>query len=276
MKPFSFSFGVLVAIGGLLFLGSCSENDDSTPPAEVNFSAENTARAAQTDNIIESTFDIMENGYVENSGSRAPGQASLFPECTLITVQPNGDGGTITLDFGDSCELRNGAVVSGKVLLEYGPIENATRTIEYVYQDFTYNSHGVTGGGTILRELSNKNGNPQSTVSGSIVVAFANSTVTATRTGVRVAEWTVGVDTGTWADNVYEITGNWNTQLSNGFERSGEVTEALIRKLSCPWLVSGALQVEQENLTAVIDFGEGECDAQATITINGQPYPIIL
>ncbi len=276
MKTLSVKILTVLFFGSLLFLGSCSQDDDATPAEEVNYSAENTTRAAQADNIIEASFDIMENGYVENERTKAPMVISLFPDCTVITVKPDGDGGEITLDFGNSCELRNGAVVSGQILLEYGPIENASRTIVYSYDNFTYNGHSITGGGTIVRELSNENGNPQSTVNGNIAVAFANSDVTATRTGVRVAEWTTGVGTGTWVDNVYEITGNWDTQLSTGFERSGQVTEALIRKLSCPWLVSGALQVEQENLTAVIDFGEGECDAQATITINGQSYPIVL
>lgn len=276
MKTFSVKILTLSAIGGLLLMGSCSDTDDSAPNAEINYSAENTARAAQADNIIESTFDIMETGYVETEGDRAPLLLSLFPDCTVITVEPSGNEVIITLDFGDSCELRNGALVSGRIELNYGPLENASRTLTYSYENFTYNDHSVTGGGTIVREVSNKNGNPQSTVNGEITVAFANSDVTATRTGLRIAEWTTGVGTGTWADNIYEITGNWNTQFSNGFERTGLVTEPLVRKLACPWLVSGALQVEQENLNAVINFGNGDCDAQAVILINGQEFPILL
>ena len=265
---FSFLFA------GVLLTG-CSKDDDSGDTNTLNFSAENTARAAQADNIVEGTLNIMENGYVEVEEGRNS-SVSFFPSCTVITIMPNGDGGTIILDFGDGCKLNNGATVAGIINLEYGPFENGSRTINYTFEDFTYNNHGVTGGGEIVREISNQNGNPQSTVNESIIVSFDGTNITATRDGLRIAEWVEGVGSGTWMDNIYHITGNWSTVFSNGFTRTGEVTETLVRELSCLYLVSGTLEIQQEGFTGAIDWGNGECDNLATLIVNGQEYPIIL
>jgi len=256
-----------------LLIISCTTTDESTDNA-VNFSVEDTARAAKADAVIDGSLNIMENGIDENVEASRTFPNSLFPECTQITLTSNGNGGTIVLDFGDACELNNGAIVSGIINLEYSPILSGTRTITYSFENYVYNGNGVAGGGEIFRQIANANGNPQSTVNESIVVSFPNTPITATRNGLRIAEWVEGVDSGTWLDNVYHITGNWNTTFTNGFQRTGEVTQTLVRKLNCLFFVSGVLEITQENFTASIDYGSGECDNQATITINGQDFPI--
>ncbi len=259
-----------------LFLNSCDKEDDTQDP--VDFSAEDAALAAKVDTAIEGTLTIMENGYDENEeATRGQNNMSLFPACATVTLNANGDGtGSIILDFGTGCTLNNGATVSGKINLNYEAIINDSRIINYTFENYFYNGNGVAGGGEILRELMNANGNPASTVNETITVSFPSSTVTATRNGLRIAEWVEGVGSGTWTDNVYNITGNWNTTFTNGFERSGVVTETLVRRLDCPYLVSGTLEVTQDGLTGSLDFGNGACDAQAVFTFNGVDYTVFL
>ncbi|WP_139149392.1 hypothetical protein [Ulvibacter litoralis] len=258
----------------LLFI-SCDTKDDESTTA--NFSSENSERAVQVDGIAEGSYAILERGYVENEQGPTPKtMSSLFPDCTTVEIVLTGDGGTIVIDFGDECELNNGAVVSGKISMIFGAFVNGTRTISYTFDNYTYNGNGVEGGGEILREIANQNGNPQSTVNESIVVSFPSVNITASRTGMRVVEWTEGFFNGNWFDNVFEITGNWQTTFSNGFSRSGEVTQALIRELSCQYIVSGRLVVTQNNESGEFDWGDGTCDNQATFTYNGEVYPITL
>ncbi len=266
-----------LVIFSLLFT-SCNKDDDSSNNEVVNYSAEESAYSAMADNIVEGSINIAESGYVqiEEPGFSAN---SIFPECTSITITVNGNGGSILLDFGtpaDPCTLNNGVVVSGRISMDYGPIVDGTRIINYVYLDFIYNGNAVSGGGDIVRTLENQNGNPQSTVEEDIDVAIAGTSITANRVGLRVAEWVQGVGSGTWVDNVYLITGNWQTTLSNGFERNGEVIEPLVRKLSCLYIVEGQLQIEQEGLVGVLDFGDGTCDPYGTLIFNGQEFPVIL
>ncbi|GEQ87046.1 hypothetical protein ULMS_25540 [Patiriisocius marinistellae] len=258
-----------------LVFTSCEKDEDQETETQFNFSAEDNLRAAQADNATDGALNIVENGYVEAEEGRSQIN-SFFNECAIITIQPNGNGGSIVIDFGEGCQLNNSSIVSGIINMDYGAIVGGTRTINYQFENFIYNSNSVTGGGEILREIANNNGNPQSTINESIVIGFPNTSVTATRTGLRVAEWVAGVGSGTWQDNVYNITGNWDTQLTNGFNRSGLVTEKLVRKLSCSYLVSGLLEVTQNNFTGVINWGAGECDNLATLEVNGQVYDIVL
>lgn len=261
---------------GIFLFTSCDKEENNTNE-EVNFSSDDSTRAAKMDNIADGTFNIMEQAFVENeTEGRGVTQFSLFPACTEITVGMQGNVFTILLDFGDSCTLNNGNVVSGSILLEYGPLVSGTYTVNYTFQDFVFNGNAVSGGGTILYEIANQNGNPQSTVNESITVSFPNNSVTGTRNGIRISEWVEGVGSGNWVDNVYHVTGNWQTQFTNGFERSGEVTETLVYKTACPYLVAGRLEVTQDGVTAAIDFGDGECDNQAVFIYNGQEYPFIM
>ncbi|MEZ4875606.1 MAG: hypothetical protein R2793_09235 [Flavobacteriaceae bacterium] len=275
MKTIAKKIALLSFVSVAFFLNSCKK-DDSNTPEEINFSAESTTRAAQMDNISEGSQNIAESGYVQiEEPGRMPN--SYFPSCATFTLTVDGNGGgTIVIDFGEGCQLFNGATVSGKINMDYGPILVGVRTINYQYDNFTYNGNGVEGGGTITRDIENNNGNPQSTINENITVTFTGTTLTGTRSAQRIAEWVEGVGSGTWTDNVYHIEGNWETNLSNGFSRSGVVTQTLVRKASCLYLVSGAITVSQENLTGILDFGDGVCDNLATITFNGQEFPIIL
>lgn len=256
-----------------LLLTNC---DVESVQEDFNFSAENSLRAAQTDNVADGALSIIENAYAETEEPRSVAVTTLFPDCTTITIQPNGNGGTISLDFGTGCQLNNGAFVTGSIEIVYGPLDNGTRNLTYEYTNFAYNSNGITGGGSVVRVIDNGNGNPQSTVTETITVSFTDSEITATRTATRIAAWVEGVGSGTWQDNVYHITGNWETTFTNGFSRTGTVTQQLVRKLNCRYLVSGLLEISQQSLTGVIDWGDGSCDNQATLDINGRIYDIVL
>lgn len=256
---------------------ACSGNDDSVP--QTNISASDTALAAKSDGIFEATQHIVESGYnfIEEPG-RMPN--SIFgTSCPSFDVSVDGTQVTLVVDFGPSCQLLSGPEVSGQIILEYGPRVGGFRTIDYVYQDFYFNGNEVTGGGQIIRESENTNGNPQSSLSENITVAFSGSSVTANRVGTRIIEWVEGVGSGTWIDNVYHIWGDWETTLSTGFVRTGVVnpTSPLVRGLAlCDYIVAGVMQITQENLSGTLDFGDGTCDAIAILTVNGIEFTINL
>lgn len=273
MKTIANRLTMLCALS-LTFFTSCVIED--TENQETNFSELDSIRAVEADNAIEGTFTILNQAIDENLGPNRNYSSSLFPECTTITIVVNGDTGVITLDFGESCQLNNGSLVSGKIIINYGAFIAGTRTFNYVYENFYYNENGIEGGGEDVWQIANGNGNPQSTINETITVSFPNTDVTATRVGYRVAEWVEGVGSGTWQDNVYHITGNWNTIFTNGFEREGVITDKLVCKMSCNYLVSGVLEISQEGFTGVLDFGDGICDNEAVLTINGQEIIIYL
>ncbi|MEZ4858640.1 MAG: hypothetical protein R2781_07500 [Flavobacteriaceae bacterium] len=275
MNTFVKKIALLFFASSILFFTACKKDDDGNEPETINFSAENTTRVAQMDDIVEASANIAESGYVKIEEPAQLATSFFTAACPTFEISGGGNGsGTIVIDFGTSCQLLNGALVSGKINLSYSALTAGIRNIDYVYEDFTYNGYGVSGGGTITRDISTNV--PKSIIDENIAVTFTGTTVTGTRTGIRIVEWVEGFGSGTWTDNVFEIEGNWQTNLSNGFSRTGEVTQTLIREASCRYLVSGKISVTQEGLTGILDFGNGVCDPFATITFNGQEFPIIL
>ena len=273
----SLSKKVILAVTMTLILVSCSGSDDSIP--ETNISVDDSALAAKSDVILEATQHIVESGYnyIEEP-DRMPN--SIFgTSCPSFDVSVDGTQVTLIVDFGASCQLLSGPEVSGQIILEYGPRVGGFRTIDYVYQDFYFNGHQISGGGQIIRESENTNGNPQSSLSENITVAFSGTNITANRIGTRIVEWVEGLGSGTWIDNVYHIWGDWETTLSTGFVRTGLVnaTSPLVRGLAlCDYIVAGVMEITQENLSGTLDFGDGTCDATAVLTVNCIEFTINL
>lgn len=275
MKSIVIKTRMLTFLTVFFLFTSCSEDENNTEiETSEDLTAMQTKQAADTDEVSTGAFNIIETAYVEieEQGGR---MTSLFPDCVTITITSENGFTFITLDFGLGCELNNGNIVSGKIHISYGPIQNGTRTINYSFEDFIFNDKGIEGGGTIFREHSNAIGNPQSTFHKNIVVTFPEGLV-ATVDGTRVREWVEGVGSGTWMDNVYLVTGNWTIEFSTGHSRSALVTEALRREATCHYFVSGLLEITRNETTGVLNYGDGTCDNIAILTVNGKEYIIIL
>ena len=71
-------------------------------------------------------------------------------------------------------------------------------------------------------------------------------------------------------DDIFLITGNHTVTDAAGNTRNCYITEALQKKTSCDNICTGKLKVEGGTHTALVDFGNGDCDKQATISIDGQ------
>lgn len=272
MKRQKLKLGMMVlALVGLM-LTSCQDEGitiDSNASEEVDLKAAETQ--AEVDNASEEVSTIIEEAYLaeEYPELAKVGTDRFLPDCVTITIVLVQNMKTVTIDFGDGCELRNGNYVSGKIILEYErDPEAVTRMISYSFEEFYFNRKNIDGGGSILRERSNENGNPQSTKTFDITVTWPDETF-ASKVGVKVREWIEGHGSGAWGDNVFLITGNGTFTKKDGTVLSAEVVEPLRRELSCKFLVSGIINLAKDENTAVINYGDGACDDLATISING-------
>jgi len=256
---------------------SCSEDDATEGELSEIPTAAQLRLEAQVDNTEDQSFSIVENLYIETEETGRQAIQSFFPDCAQIIVNPNGDGsGNVIVDFGDGCVLNNGATVTGTITLSFDIPQNVTRMVAFVYGDFTYNGNAVSGGGTLFRQFENGNGNPQSDFNADIEVLFSTEDVTANRTVSRTREWIEGVGSGTWTDNVFLVTGNWDTSFSTGFDRTGIIVEPLRREATCPFFVSGIVAITQNTVNGNLDFGDGTCDNIATVTIGDNEFIIQL
>lgn len=272
----------IVAIG--LIFTACSNNDTDEQEEAQDFSE--VALSSEIDGASDAMDDIAIQIYedqeeVESGGANTEGDldrtANMFPDCVTITIVIEAMSREITVDFGTEGCVINGNTFKGKMILSYTRNPEAQQiTISKTLEDFYFNNKNIVGGKTIVKVLSNENGNPQFIKTTDITVIWPNG-AQASRNGVKVREWIEGFGSGVWSDNVFEVTGNWTTTFVNGNTHSYEVLIPLRREVICYYFVSGSIDVERTNFSGVFDYGEGDCDNQAMFTFdNGTVIDITL
>jgi hypothetical protein len=94
-----------------------------------------------------------------------------------------------------------------------------------------------------------------------------------------------GLSTITPFDDIFRIEGSASGKVKRGallVAWESNILEPLIKKFNCRWIVKGKIRTVRVNATsnspwtAVLDFGNGTCDNQAVITINGVSRQITL
>ncbi|MCL9804747.1 hypothetical protein NAT51_04390 [Flavobacterium amniphilum] len=260
----------LLFILGLLISG-CS-NDDSLQSSRIT--EEDITNERKIDASINDVDEIIEGQYLIQSGfaGRTNSESGFhLPSCATVTSVLNGTNWTLTIDFGtEGCELSNGNILKGKIIFSFtNDFETQTKVISYTFENFYHNDVQLNGNRTLTRTRSNTNGNPETSFNTNLTLTLGNGDVY-TRTGTRTTEWTEGHDTpNDRSDDVHLVTGNWSTTSPNG-TMSATITTPLKKLGNCHYYVEGVIVFTKNDSEATLDFGDGECDNQATLTINGE------
>ncbi|MFK5879155.1 MAG: hypothetical protein QM478_06615 [Flavobacteriaceae bacterium] len=270
MKSHCLKLNLIALLTVFLFV-SCETTDGIIEEQSAAISSDDITAVEEVDMVMEEITNTAEQAFVEEeSGStvtRGVNFTSFFPPCLTKTVVTTDLTKTVTLDFEDGCEVR-GHFMAGVMILSYEKDPDLhTRTIAVEFDNFRIDHKLIQGSHSIVRMRENDNGDPQSTATFDVNVTWDNGD-TASRVGEKVREWIEGVGTGVWSDNVYLITGHWNTVRRNGDEISGEVTTPLRRELVCRFLVSGVIDLTKNNRSGSLDFGDGTCDNEALLTLD--------
>tara|TARA_R110001583_G_scaffold52821_1_gene163630 strand:+ start:10063 stop:10911 length:849 start_codon:yes stop_codon:yes gene_type:complete len=262
----------LVFVLGSLVFTSC-ENNDAIGVVE-SISEEETIALVELEDISDEMDNIVDDLLIEDFATSNKEVSSKddgnnhggMPDCVTKTVDMVGTTKTVTIDFGDACELPNGHMLSGKIIMVYVYDENsATVVITITYDGFYFNEVAVEGSKSIVRTRENENGNPQSINTINITLTWPDGEFIS-KEGTKTREWIEGYDTRTWSDNVYLITGSWTSIFKDGTLFSGTVIEALRREMSCRFIVSGIVEIVRGETRGVLNFGDGTCDNSAVFT----------
>ncbi len=257
MKNSILKFGLAIFLSAI-FTG-CSESESDEVVIE-SLKFEEAELSAKIDNSAEVISDTFVQIYEFEESPFKNSVHPFIPECATITIEITNNSKTIVVDFGtDGCEVR-GRLIKGKVNMSY-EVDTDTKTlvINYTLENFFIDDIQFEGSKTVTRQKANENGNPQYTMDLDFNIIFADGTV-ASRTGTKTREWIEGVRNGNWGDNVFLITGAWETNFVNGNTHSKTVTTPLRREASCKFLVSGEVALVRTNFSGTLNYGEGECD----------------
>lgn len=271
MKAKNVVFGMLLS----LLIISCNKDDNQTASS---MNAQEVAENAKIDDVSDDVLQIVESQSSETAAGRsAGGTQSFLSDCTTVNTVQSGNTWTRTIDFGSTnCVLFNGNRVRGKIIITFtNDFDAANRTISYAFDNFYHNDRHVEGNRTVVKVIL-PNNHPQATIALDMTVTTPTGSVYH-RTGQRVREFTAGYETPyILLDNEFSITGNWTTTLPSGNIHTANIDTPVVVKWNCPHIVSGTITFVRTNGTGILDYGNGACDDQATVTINGVVYPITL
>ena len=270
-----------------VFIG-CNSNESvdgtTTPTAitadEAVANSEIDATVDDVSIIAEDQFDMQKSSVAKTSG----GIKSMLPLCATITSVLTNDTWIRTIDFGtQGCALPNGNIVKGKIIISFSKnFATPIRTISYKLEGFYHNDKLIEGSKTITHELKTSDLladiHPVTTHSIDVKVTFPDGKIYS-RTGLRAREMVDGFATVTnWEDNVFKVWGNHTTTFPNGSKYASTIKTPLLIKMSCkmPFPVSGVVEIVKNDAKATLDYGNGDCDKLATITINGVSKEIVL
>ena len=274
---------LILGIAFSLMTVSCSrkEKDNST------ITADEASVNAKIDLANDDISSIVENEEAATYGNSANGKtmevaSTTYPIVTRVpafgTPPTVGQMVTKTIDYGTTgVTLANGNVLKGIINISFVYDPTATsHTINYSFQNFYHNGIEFNGNKTFTRTMTTgTDSHPIVTMNMDMNATFPDGRVF-NRVGTRTREITAGYNTpNIIADNIYQVTGNWTTTFPAG-TRTSTITTPLRAEANCPHIVSGVITTVRDNNTATLDYGNGDCDNQATLTVNGNSTTITL
>jgi hypothetical protein len=273
---------------------SRSGTDDQEEIQASQVSGESDAEA---EGIFSSLFDdaMGANNDVGVSGSGVffGRTDTLTPvvRCFYVSINQTNNNTLpvrIVVDFGTTgCPGPDGHVRRGKVITDYTarltyPGAVATTEFDGYYVDNikVEGRHVITNIGTIV-PLSRKF--RLEVINGKLTKANGDYTEwNSTRTITQIE----GLGTPDLPiDDIFKVEGTSRGRSLRGnllVSWESTITEPLIRRVTCRWIVKGRIKTVRVNTPgnspwiAVLDFGDGACNDQATITINGRTIQITL
>ena len=271
----------IAALGLLTIFSSCkkdSSNTDTDANIETTFelTADNATADYMTEEDNDLLMDVTADQNLQGNGFAPPTTIENIIPCANITVSPQtGFPKTILIVFDSSCTSPRGLIRKGIVRIVISdsirrPGSTAVMTFENYFVNGFKREATTTWTNTSLppvRSWERKVENGKITAPSGIFWLHQS---------VKNITQTAGSSTPLPFDDVFSIAGNGSITNPLGVTRNATIIEPLQKKYICPNLDKGKIRFQGPNHVAVLDYGNGECDRVATISIDGRPPRTIL
>ncbi len=261
----------------LLVFASCKK--DPAPTPEADQATIQKAKAAMVNQqLMLSSFNIAQWG-AENANGLVHGEVQERNDtCGSVSVVPPDlfvFPKVVTIDFGSGCTDEDGKLKAGKVVMNVEAIWEQNADITVFYDNYSEDGVKVEGQ-FVFTNLSTADAAILRIEAQSIKFTDANNYTfsfsgnqTYTQTAGHASWWD-------WHDDVYEVTGNIYSTLTNGETVNWLIQTPLEKANACYYVSKGKSILDINGLPVYVDYGNGNCDNQGTYTINGQVYPFTM
>lgn len=256
------------------FYTSCRKGEASV----TDFDSE-SAQEASIFESSENDVDNMVGQVAQENGSidQRLSSSAYFNSSGCAVVTRDSANHLVTIDFGTGCTGHDGRVRAGKIIIHYnGRYFDPGASWTVSYDSFYVDTRHIEGIRNVTNNGFNSNGNMNWTIDAQNMKVTRPDGSWRSWNSQRTREMVEGFGDSLFVNDEYIINGNGNGSNSRG-ETMTVVMTNLYRDNSCHWITAGTVEITPSSRPAkLVDFGNGNCDDQATVTVNGQTRTIRL
>ena len=281
MKTKNYLYILSIVLVGAILFQSCEKETSTLTDDEVAI-AEDDALA---ENLFDDIFDVaiaaeqLIDGQIYGGTLKSSVVSDSCPNVTVDHPDSTYWPKVITIDYGDGCTGFYEQTRSGKIIIRVTGRYRVTGTSRTItLENYYINGIHVEGTKTVTNDGENDEGNICYSIELTGGKITTPDSIVITRESVRTREWVAGSDTwwNIW-DDVYFITGQTTGTNFRGVGYSRTIIIPLEWAATCRFIKSGSIDiVVGENDPITLDFGDGECDNEATVSRNGETKTILL
>lgn len=268
-------YGATALLAMILLVSACKREKDSN---NVN-TTESTAYAEEQ-LILEQLYDnadrVVERAFSLGSAALKGGEEPLAVCATIKhDTTANPDISRMIIDFGGSdCLGYDGRNRSGRIIVDYFNIRKRTEDGYFhriIFDQYKVDGHRIGGYRDVWCKGLTAANNVDYVIASVDTIFLANSSGTLTGAGERRRQWHAGVTTPQTSDDIFLISGFGRFASPGGDANyTVEIVKPLVDAIDCNWIKEGVINIYPEGATQrVLDFGEGQCENDATINVNG-------
>lgn len=289
-RPFLIRMVCVAAVASLSSVISCSEDEPQFSQEAAYATEESNIDAYYADaddmaGVAVAESEETEGGKISSGARGLQINDDRFCGVTVLLdfdlstpLLPIGD---ITIDFGNACEDSYGNIRRGKIKVHFeGRKFRPGSYLSLTFENYQINNVKLNGIRTLTNLQSSNVNKPQ------FQIELENGSVewdgnVATREHCFIGTWDRGAILAP-GDDVLTISQCADAaEAAEGINRNGVhyrmfIEEELVYKRGCPMAVSGVKKFVEVNTgkEIVIDYGSGTCDAEITITVNGNIHNV--
>ena len=271
-----------LAVLFILVIWGCAKDDNDNPAYLEIAKSEATADYAFSD--IFNQVDLATRQLEDQLTGTLNLKSFMDGGCATIAITPFDTitwPKTVTIDFGaTNCEGQDGKYRRGIISATVsGWYRDSLTVVTIVPQNYFVNDYKVDGIKTVINLGHITQGKMTFDIDISDGIITKQDSTQFHYESKRARIWTEG-ETTAWPsvnDDVFEITGYADGTTFDGINFHTEISLPLRIERDCRWIVSGSLEITPEGLAArSLDYGGGDCDNQATLTVKGNTFQITL
>ncbi len=263
---------VYLALFMIAIVAGCKKAEEAEDYTEAIQTTEDLARENEKE---DNNWMYIEGEYVQEDYIQKPAALSsgLLPSCASVTWSNNNT--VLSISFGDAssgCSTGDGTVLQGilEATTSGVPVTQGS-VIEVSEQGFP-----GTGGFKVGERIVDGNstatyrGHGEWDIHREFTVTYPDGKQFSFSGNFHL-EKIQGQGTATMDDDVYKITGSGSGTNRYGHAYTFEITDPLVKEVSCPYISEGKFEVVVGSVTVELDFapdGVNACDKRVRLNVN--------